>query len=126
MTQIPRDLRAMALPAQRIRLCIDCRHQGEACLPGLMLMGRLTAAIDSAKLGAEFEISGTAQITACSRPCQLVWRATAQGAWVFGDVADDVDLEDLVARARRAEQGFGQAQVPGSAAAIVSRAGVVN
>ena len=126
MTQFPRDLRAMAVSAHPIRLCIDCRHQGQACLPGLMLMGRLTAAIDSARPGAEFEISGTAQITACSRPCQIAWRATAQGAWVFGDVADSADLEDLVAGARRAEQGMGQAQVPGSAAAIVSRAGAVS
>ena len=70
-------------------------------------------AIATARMGAEFELTGTLAVEGCVRPCLLAWRASATGAWVFGDVTEGADVDALVAGAH-------------PAAVLMTRAGVLN
>jgi predicted metal-binding protein len=77
---------------------------GQDCKPGLQLMKQLRAAIDSAGLGDDFEVSGTACLAGCvpdhGEPCVIGWRATGKATWLFGDIDPDQPLDDLVEFAR--------------------------
>ena len=76
-------------------------------------IARLQGAIATARMGAEFELTGTLAVEGCVRPCLLAWRASATGAWVFGDVTEGADVDALVAGAH-------------PAAVLMTRAGVLN
>lgn len=116
MTKIPRDLRVPgALPP--MRLCQDCPHRSTACGPGLMLLNRLQGAVATARMGPEFELTGTLAVEGCVRPCRLAWRVSAAGAWVFGDVAEGADVEALAAKAQVA---------PAHQAVLMTQAGRLN
>lgn len=84
----------------QILVCQSCRHKGDACRPGLALLERLRSAIAAAGLGDDFQVSGTACMAGCDRPCTVAWRATAKATWLFGDVEPEADIDDLVAFAR--------------------------
>ena len=103
----------------QLLLCQDCRHTGQPCLPGLALLERLRAAIAAAGPGEAFEMSGSASLAACPRPCTVVWRVSAGAAWLFGDVDPAVEIEELVALAGRG------GPCGGAAAVIVTRAGAI-
>lgn len=112
----------MPQPARhQLLVCRDCRHMGRPCLPGLALLHRLRAAIAAAAPGEQFEISGSACLADCPRPCTVAWRVSAGAAWLFGDVDPAAGIEDLVALA---ESG-GPAAGEGPAAVIVTRAGAI-
>ena len=111
------------LSPQPMRLCQACPHRGATCLPGLRLMRHLSQAVALAQLGPEFEIAGDLEAEGCVRPCRLLWRATAAGTWIFGDVAPDADLDALIRAADMQEQAKREAPVAGAAAVLVARAG---
>jgi predicted metal-binding protein len=94
---------AQSAPHQ-ILVCKACKHMGQDCKPGLQLMKQLRAAIDSAGLGDDFEVSGTACLAGCvpdhGEPCVIGWRATGKATWLFGDIDPDQPLDDLVEFAR--------------------------
>ncbi len=116
MTTIPRDLRVPgALPP--MRMCQDCPHRGTVCGPGLMLLNRLQGAIATARMGPEFELTGTLAVEGCVRPCLLAWRVSASGAWVFGDVTEGTDVDALVAAMQLEAR---------PAAVLMTRAGLLN
>jgi predicted metal-binding protein len=119
---------------QVVVACNACRHRGDACRPGLALLGRLRMAVTAAAPGAAFEISGTACLEGCltghGRPCVVGWRVTSGGAWLFGDIDHADSIADLVT-AVSADGSFadgpqdfgGRARRP--AAVIVTREGTV-
>lgn len=94
---------AQTAPHQ-ILVCKACKHCGDACKPGFELLKTLRAAIASAGLGEEFEVSGTACLAGCvpdhGAPCVVGWRATGKATWLFGDIDPDQPLDDLVEFAR--------------------------
>ncbi len=40
----------------------------------------------------------------CSRPCTLAFKATDKAIYLFGDIEDDTDIDDLVDYANRYRQ----------------------
>lgn len=117
MTKISRDMRVPGvLPP--MRMCQDCPHRAGACGPGLMLLNRLQGAVATARMGPEFELTGTLAVAGCVRPCLLAWRVSAAGAWVFGDVSEGADVDVLVAKA--------QAAPIRPAAVLMTHAGMLN
>lgn len=90
---------AQSAPHQ-ILVCQSCRHKGAACRPGLALLAQLRQAIAAAGLADDFEVSGTACMAGCDRPCTVAWRASAKATWLFGDIEPDQDIDDLIAFAR--------------------------
>ncbi|HRK41743.1 MAG TPA: DUF1636 family protein [Gemmobacter sp.] len=131
MTSVPRDFRASPVPMaplatrMALRQCQDCPHRGGPCLPGLRLLQRLSQAVGQAAMGPEFEISGHLESESCGQACRLAWRATESGTWVFGDVAEGTDLDDLVQGAALLEHSV-QGSLQGAAAVLVARAGALN
>lgn len=91
----------------RITICVSCRHKAgapdEVCRPGLRLIERLRAAVDLAgeSIGADFEISGTACMAGCDRPCTVAYFGSRKATYLFGDIDADADIDDLVAFARQ-------------------------
>jgi predicted metal-binding protein len=90
---------AQSAPHQ-ILVCKACKHKGEPCKPGFALLKKLRAAIDTAGLGDDFEVSGTACLAGCvpahGEPCVVAWRATAKATWLFGDIDPDQPIDDLI------------------------------
>ncbi|PWJ15887.1 DUF1636 family protein [Jannaschia seohaensis] len=86
----------------RISVCTSCRHKGTECRPGLELIARLRAALDAAgAVAEEFEISGVACMAGCDRPCTIAYHADAKATYLFGDIAPEEDICDLVAFAQQ-------------------------
>jgi len=113
MDDAPRPAKP-ALAQHQLVTCTTCVHVGGHCDPGFRLMARLRQAVEALGTGADFEISGTVTLTACQRSCRLVWRATTEATWVFGDVSEASEIGDLV-------RGVGQ--VPEGQAVLISRLG---
>lgn len=127
-TTRPQAIAATMLPQatfrQHIRLCHGCRHMGAACQPGLDLLAQLSATIAASGMADGFELSGTACLDACPRPCTVAWRISEGAGWLFGDVAEGCDIDALVSLAQIAETP-GAAPDPAAmpAAMIVTRSG---
>lgn len=94
---------AQSAPHQ-ILVCKACKHKDQACKPGFELLKKLRAAIATAGLGDEFEVSGTACLAGCvpdhGQPCIVGYRATKKATWLFGDIDPDQPLDELIAFAR--------------------------
>ncbi|MHA7772134.1 DUF1636 family protein [Roseibium sp. M-1] len=88
----------MTCGQHRIEVCTSCRHRGTQCLPGYRLLRRLQEAMSMASpfVGDGFEISGTAGLAGCSRPCIAAFRATDKAIYLFGDVDPQADIDALV------------------------------
>ncbi len=97
-------------PRHQILICQSCRHTDSPCLPGLALLEKLRVAVGQAKgLAQDFEISGTACMAGCDRPCTVAWRATGKATWLFGDIDPDAAIDALVDFAKlyqRLEDGW--------------------
>lgn len=96
---------AVAQSAQhQILVCKACKHRGNPCAPGFALLKKLRAAIASAGLGPEFEVTGTACLAGCvtdtGAPCVVAWRASAKATWLFGDIDPGQSMEELIAFSR--------------------------
>lgn len=87
----------------RITVCTSCSHKGSACRPGLELIARLRTALSDAGgiVGRDFEVSGVGCMAGCDRPCTVAYQATAKATYLFGDIAPDEDVDDLIAFARQ-------------------------
>lgn len=99
---------AQSAPHQ-VLVCTACRHKGQPCGPGLALIAALQRALEAAGLGDDFEVSGTACMAGCDRPCTVAWRAAGKATWLFGDVEPGADIDDLVTFAQlyqRLEDGW--------------------
>lgn len=83
----------------KITACTSCRHKGTDCKPGLELIKQLRVALDavSGALPSDFEISGIAYMMGCDRPCAVAYHATAKATYLFGDIAPEANIPDLVA-----------------------------
>lgn len=102
---------SVAQPApHQILVCTACRHKGSSCTPGLALIAKLQTALAAADgLTEDFEVSGTACMAGCDRPCTVAWRATGKATWLFGDISPEEDVAVLVEFARlyqRLEDGW--------------------
>lgn len=91
----------MAEPTSRqhkITVCTDCRFTGGPCLPGAALIERLNHSIAAlgAPLDRDFSIAGTVCMSACTRPCTIAFQATGEATYLFGDIAPEEDIDDLV------------------------------
>lgn len=87
----------------QITVCTFCRHKGDNCRPGYELIERLRAAIAAAgdSIPEEFEISGTACMAGCDRPCTVAYFGSRKATYLFGDIDPDQDIADLVDFARQ-------------------------
>lgn len=88
----------------QISMCTMCRHKGVACQAGYELIARLNKAMMTAgdSLTEDFEISGTATLTGCDRPCLVAYHSSLEGSYLFGDIDPDVIVDDLVSYAKYA------------------------
>ena len=86
-----------------------CRRTGRPCRPGLALARRLTAAAEAARpfLADDFALTGRAEIGECGAPCPLLFRVTAERAWVMGGASETADADALVAFAEAFMEGDG-------------------
>lgn len=91
------------LSTHQITVCTSCRHKGDSCRPGYELIERLRAAIAAAgdAIPEEFEISGTACMAGCDRPCTVAYVGSRKATYLFGDIDPDEDISDLVEFARQ-------------------------
>ncbi|MDN3719763.1 DUF1636 domain-containing protein [Roseibium salinum] len=85
--------------------------QGGDCRPGFELICKLQQALRRAApvTGDDFEVSGTACMAGCSRPCTIAFKASAKATYLFGDIDPETDIDDLVAFAqlyREQEDGW--------------------
>lgn len=62
----------------------------------MAFLATLGDALALAPLGAAFELTGTATLVCNERLCPAVWRATAEGARLWGDVAPEVPVAVLM------------------------------
>ena len=94
---------------QQIALSISCQHKHAPCKPGFALIQKLAEAIVSAgdAIPEGFEISGTACVSSCERPCTLAYHGSREGTFLFGDVKADADIETLVSLTREQQQAPG-------------------
>ncbi|MBO9398629.1 DUF1636 domain-containing protein [Shimia sp. R9_2] len=90
-------------PTHRITVCTSCRHKGETCKPGYELIAKLRTAIAAAgdSIAEDFEITGTARVAACDRPCTVAYHATRSASYLFGDITPDEDIDALMDFARQ-------------------------
>lgn len=86
----------------RITVCTSCRPKGRAEKPGLALIdklrGRLSAGEQSGAAG--FRVAGLACMAGCEHPCAVAFHASDKATYLFGDIADEADLDSLVDFAR--------------------------
>ncbi len=88
--------------SHRITVCTSCKHKGTECRPGYELIAKLRAAMDAAadSVTEDFAISGVACMAGCDHPCTVAYHGTRKATYLFGDIAPDEDIEDLVSFAR--------------------------
>lgn len=96
----------------KIVVCTTCQRDGKDCRPGIALIDRLNTAVSQAVasgLDPAFEVSGTACMAGCERPCTVAYMATGKASYLFGDVDPDTDVGALVSFAeqyRQSEDGW--------------------
>ena len=93
----------MGQTTHKITVCTSCRHKGTQCRPGFELIAKLRAAIAAAgdHVSADFEVSGVACMAGCDRPCTVAYHGTQKATYLFGDIAPDTDIGDLLAFAEQ-------------------------
>lgn len=89
--------------SQKITICTSCRHKGSHCRLGYELIVRLCEAIKAAgdAVAQDFEITGIARMTGCSRPCTVAYFGSRKASYVFGDIDPGEDIGNLVSYAQR-------------------------
>ncbi|OHV77955.1 DUF1636 family protein [Ensifer sp. LCM 4579] len=84
--------------AHKITLSTECHFTGGPCLPGARLLAMLNGSISALgkPLADDFAIAGTVCMAACTRPCTIAFRASGRATYLFGDVAAEENIDDLV------------------------------
>lgn len=79
-----------------------CRRTGRSCKGCLDFIDALGTAVASAHPVShdDFSVEGYIQLQGCGRKCTVGWRADFGHAYLFGDIDDKHDLDDLVDLAR--------------------------
>ncbi|WP_432448359.1 DUF1636 family protein [Aliiroseovarius marinus] len=87
----------------KITICTSCRHKGRTCRPSYELIDRLRLAVSAVgdAISEDFEISGTACMAGCDRPCTVAYHSTRKASYLFGDINPDDDIADLLEFARQ-------------------------
>ena len=82
----------------RISVCISCRQKGTNRRPGkaLILGLRQALAEEGEQLPENFEVGGVACMAGCDTPCTVAYHGPQKATYLFGDIAPDEDLADLV------------------------------
>jgi predicted metal-binding protein len=83
----------------QILVCQTCRHAGETDRPGERMLPALREAIETAGIAGIVEVTGSACMAGCARPCTVAVRADGKATWFFGEL-EDSDIADLVAFAK--------------------------
>ena len=83
---------------QQISICTICKHKGTTCRAGYELVSRLATAVSAAQnaITEDFEISGTAALQGCDRPCLVAYHGSQKGTYLFGDVTAQETLPELL------------------------------
>lgn len=89
---------AQSAPHQ-VLVCQTCRHADETEKPGERMLPTLRNAIETAGLGGSVEVTGSACMAGCKRPCTLAVRGTDKATWFFGGL-EDADIPDIVTFAK--------------------------
>lgn len=85
-------------PKHRITVSTDCRFTGGPCRPGASLLALLNGSVSALgkPLNDDFAIAGTVCMASCTRPCTIAFQVTERAAYLFGDVAEEENIDDLV------------------------------
>ncbi|WP_150522999.1 DUF1636 family protein [Roseibium sediminis] len=93
-----------------IIVCTTCREAGSEERPGKALLDQLSGALArDATLSQAFSIAGPECMAGCSRSCTVAFRAEGKATYLFGDMAPDEDVADLLTFAhqyREIEDGW--------------------
>ncbi|MDX1072716.1 DUF1636 domain-containing protein [Sinorhizobium meliloti] len=81
-------------------VCKGCKDTDRHRRPGVTMIGNLRVAISAAGLSDEFEVTGTACMGGCERPCSVALRAPEKASWLFFNLDPADDIPDIVAFAR--------------------------
>jgi predicted metal-binding protein len=86
-----------------------CRNKHHSCSACINFIKALGDAIASARPVSpdDFNAEGFARLNGCDLPCLVGWKADFEKAYVFGDVSEQDNLDDLV---RLAKSIAGRAQ----------------
>jgi len=87
----------------RITVCTSCRVKGTDYRPGTALIAALRDALREAgdSLPEPFAISGVACMAGCERPCTVAYHGPHKATYLFGDIAPEDGVADLIAFARQ-------------------------
>ena len=86
---------AQSAPHQ-ILVCQTCRHLGETDRLGERMLPALREAIRLAGLAGIVDVTGSACMAGCARPCTVAVRADGKATWFFGDFDLKADISDIV------------------------------
>lgn len=81
-------------------ICKSCKPTQRHRRPGTLMIANLRHAISEADLSAQFEVSGTACMGGCDKPCSVALRAPEKASWLFFNLDPIEDVPDIVQFAR--------------------------
>lgn len=104
-------------PQHKITVSTECHFTGGPCRPGADLLAMLNRSVSALgkPLSDDFVVAGTVCMAACTRPCTIAFQASGRATYLFGDVAAEEDIDDLVSFAvayAECDDGLGLASVP--------------
>lgn len=104
-----------SFPSHKITVSTECRFTGGHCRLGAELLAKLNRSVSA--LGKPFDddfvVAGTVCMAGCTRPCTIAFQASARATYLFGDVAAEENVDDLVSFAvAHAAGGPGAAAMP--------------
>lgn len=96
----------MGQKKHKITICTSCKHTGENCHPGIVLVEKLRTAMAATRnfVKTDFEISGFVSKTDCDRPCTIAYQSSNDEIYIFGDVTPQSNIGELVQFAKQYSQ----------------------
>ena len=80
----------------QVLVCKGCKRTERHRRPGGTMIANLRALIDQANLAELFEVTGTACMGGCDRPCSVAFRAPEKASWLFFNLDPIDDVTDIV------------------------------
>lgn len=77
-------------------ICKSCRPTERHRRPGAAMIANLRRAIHEADLSTSFEVTGTACMGGCDKPCSVALRAPEKASWLFFNLDPVDDVPDIV------------------------------